>query len=695
MILAMLGVCFAKYVKIQKKSFKFTGTYPQAYRNSSVVDNFFGKVVHDPYRWLEDPNSKETKDFVTAQNTISKAYIDGCPAKDKIKLNVVYVKDSLNSTPSVFLDPNKLSADGTTALSIVSFSPDGSLFAYGVSVGGSDWSTVKVKSTSSGQDLTDTVNYLKFSSVSWTHDNKGFFYSRFPKSKTGADGSNTASNVNHTVYYHRMGTNQSDDVLAYSSPNHPQRILQTGVSDDGRYLVIYSSIAVNSNALYVADLQTWQNGQNGPLQPVPFSERFQDSNLYISNEGPEFIIQTSTDAPLNKLVKINFNKPQAEHWVNLVPENPKIGTLYGAVVANDKLVIYYVSDAKFEVFIHNRQTGVQEKKVDLDLGSLFCLAGKVNDSEVFYGFKSFLTPGTVYRLDMTNYKSTVFTENLVSGFNRDDFVIKQEFFNSKDGTRVPMFIVHRKNLQRTGKHPVLMYGYGGYGYSLTPYFRASTTVFLQHMEGIYVLVNIRGGGEYGVEWHKNGSLGNKQNGLDDFQAAAEYLITQNYTNSKKLAIEGSSNGGLLVGACLNQRPDLFASGIIAVGTLDMLRYHLFTIGHAWITEYGSVDIKDEFLWLYGYSPLHNIPSKPKGGQYPSTLLLTADKDDRVVPLHSYKFIATLQYKIGNNPQQTNPLIIRVDTNTGHGAGKPVSKQIEESTDIYSFLYRTLELSWSK
>ncbi|KAL8582882.1 hypothetical protein ACOMHN_014105 [Nucella lapillus] len=570
-----------------------------------------------------------------------------------------------------------------------------------------------------------------------------------------------------------------------------------------------------------------------------------------------------------------------EHWVTLVPENPKIGTLYGVVVANDKLVIYYVSDAKYEVFIHNRQTGVQEKKVDLDLGSLFCLAGKVNDSEVFYGFKSFLTPGTVYRLDMTNYKSTVFTENQVSGFNRDDFVIKQEFFNSKDGTRVPMFIVHRKNLQRTGKHPVLMYGYGGFDYSLTPYFRASTTVFLQHMEGIYVLVNIRGGGEYGVEWHKNGSLGNKQNGLDDFQAAAEYLITQNYTNSKKLAIEGSSNGGLLVGACLNQRPDLFASGIIGVGLgfslsynevklfemcaavqqgtdlvgvdpktswiqfaadnvdhqirtldgtgtfhgmgiigaatpgtkecravrrdtsvtpdrisalgrvpghfynpssvdlslvyeilqdfavedrtrkldllwkvswplrsprlgwsgmmqnicsgaypgkssftflpmidmdptnmscifstlhfvssvasrlLDMLRYHLFTIGHAWIPEYGSVDIKDEFLWVYGYSPLHNIPSKPKGGQYPSTLLLTADKDDRVVPLHSYKFIATLQYKIGNNPQQTNPLIIRVDTNTGHGAGKPVSKQIEETTDIYSFLYRTLELSWSK
>ncbi|MFN6517546.1 MAG: prolyl oligopeptidase family serine peptidase [Nostoc sp. CreGUA01] len=679
-------------------------TYPSSHK-SNQIDNYHGTVVTDPYRWLENPDSPETRAWIESQNQVTFGYLSEIPAREKIKQrltqlwdyekysipfkegeqyfyfkndglqnqSVLYTLKSLDAEPRVLLDPNKLSEDGTVALSGLSISEDGKLLAYGISTSGSDWQEWKVRDVETGEDLQDRLQWIKFSGASWTHDSQGFFYSRYdePNEKTQLED----VNYYQKLYYHQLGKPQTEDVLVYHRPDQKEWGFSGDVTEDGRYLIISVWLGTDSkNLVFYKDLT------NPNAEVVKLINEFEANYSFIDNDGSVFYFRTDLNAPRGRLIAIDTNNAAPESWQEIIPQSAE--TLESVGILNNQLVADYLKDAHTQIKIFDLK-GEFIREVELPgLGSAGGFGGKRDDTETFYNFTSFTIPGTIYRYDMVTGKSEVFREPKVD-FNPDDYQTKQVFYHSKDGTRVPMFITHKKGIKLDGNNPTYLYAYGGFNASMTPGFSVSLLVWME-MGGVYAMPNLRGGGEYGEEWHQGGMKEKKQNVFDDFIAAAEWLIANKYTKTDKLAIAGGSNGGLLVGACMTQRPDLFGAALPAVGVMDMLRFHKFTIGWAWTTEYGSPDNPEEFPVLYTYSPLHNL--KPDTA-YPATLITTADHDDRVVPAHSFKFAAALQA----NHTGDAPVLIRIETKAGHGAGKPTAKIIEEAADKWAFLVRTLDV----
>ncbi|MFA6403814.1 MAG: prolyl oligopeptidase family serine peptidase [Salinivirgaceae bacterium] len=674
-------------------------TYPMTSK-VDTIDHYFGTQVPDPYRWLEDDNSDSTKAWVKAQNAVTDAYLAKIPYREAInkrltKLwdypkisapfhegghyfvfrnnglqnqSVAFMKDSISGEEKEILDPNKLSEDGTVSLANFSPSSDGKYLGYGISKGGSDWNEFFVKSLETGELLPDHINWVKFSGMSWYKD--GFFYSRYPepKEKDVLKG----VNENSKVYYHKIGTTQAEDKLVYEDLQHPQWGFGAGVTEDDRYLILSVTESTSGNAFYIKDLE-----KNGKV--IKVVENFDNDFQVIDNLGDKLLVLTNFQASRYKVIAIDLNNFAREKWVDFIPE--KEGVLTGVSIMGGKIVATYLKDAHSGVEV-NDLNGKYLYDLELPvLGSVSGFSGKKEDTVTFYSLTSFTTPATVYKYDIKYNKSEVY-QNADVDFDPDLYETKQVFYASNDGTKIPMFIVHKKGLALNGKNPVLLYGYGGFNISLTPSFSVGRLIWLEQ-GSIYAMMNLRGGGEYGEEWHKAGTLMQKQNVFDDCIAAAEYLINEKYTSKGKIALLGGSNGGLLVGAVVNQRPDLFGAAIPAVGVMDMLRYHKFTIGRYWATDYGtSEDSEEMFKYLLAYSPVHSIKENT---EYPAVMVTTADHDDRVVPAHSFKYIATLQEKY----KGSNPVIIRIDAKAGHGAGKPTTKMIEELTDTYSFMFYNL------
>jgi len=695
-------------------------TYPTS-NKSQQVDNYHGTEVTDSYRWLENPDSKETKAWIEAQNKVTFSYLQEIPTREKIKQrltklwdyekysipfkegeryfyykndglqnqSVLYTLKTLDAEPKVLLDPNKLSEDGTVALSGISISEDGKLLAYGLSTSGSDWQEWKVRDVETGIDLQDQLKWIKFSGASWTHDSKGFFYSRYdePNQKSKLED----VNYNQKLYYHQLGTPQSQDILVYHRPDQKEWGFNGYVTEDGRYLIISVWLGTDpKNLLFYKDLTAGTKDEADSInlnmlsEDVPVQElisQFEADYSFIDNDDHVFYFRTDLNAPRGRVIAIDTKNPAKSEWKEVIPQSAE--TLEGVGIINQQFVADYLKDAHSQIKIFDLQ-GAFVREVELPgLGSAGGFRGKRDDTETFYGFTSFTTPGTIYRYDMVTGKSTLFRKPEVD-FNPENYETKQVFYQSKDGTKIPMFITHKKGIKLDGNNPTYLHGYGGFNASMTPGFSVSNLVWME-MGGVYAMPNIRGGGEYGEEWHTAGMKLNKQNVFDDFIAAAEWLIASKYTKPAKLAIGGGSNGGLLVGACMTQRPDLFGAALPAVGVMDMLRFHKFTIGWAWTSEYGSPENLEEFKALYAYSPLHNLKS---GTTYPATLITTADHDDRVVPAHSFKFAAALQAAHVGDP----PVLIRIETKAGHGAGKPTAKIIEETADKWGFLVRVLDVS---
>ena len=672
--------------------------YPLS-KQTEDSDRFFGVEVKDPLRWLEDPDSEETKAWVTAQNEVTFGYLSQLENRKKLKeritqlwnyekfsvpfqeggryfyfkndglqnQSVLYTLESLSAEPKVLLDPNTLSADGTVALSGLAISDDGKLMAYGLSTAGSDWIEYKVKDVETGEDLSDYLKWVKFSGASWTKDNRGFFYSRYdePNEKSKLED----INYYQKLYYHRLETEQSEDILIYHRPDQKEWGFNGSVTEDGRYLIINVWRGTEpKNLIFYKDLQ------NPDSEVIELINEFEASYSFIDNEDAIFWLRTDLDAPRGKVSAIDLNNPTKNNWQEIIPEAEE--TLEGVGILNNQFVADYLKDARSQIKIFALD-GTLIREVELPgIGSAGGFDGKRYDTQTFYTFTSFTTPATIYRYDMVTGASTIFRQPTVD-FNPDDYVTKQVFYTSKDRTTIPMFITHKKDLQLDGNNPTYLYGYGGFNASLTPSFSIANLVWME-LGGVYAVPNLRGGGEYGEEWHQAGMKEKKQNVFDDFIAAAEWLIANRYTSSSQLALAGGSNGGLLVGACMTQRPDLFAAALPAVGVMDMLRFHKFTIGWAWCSEYGSPDNEEDFKTLYSYSPLHNLKS---GTKYPATLITTADHDDRVVPAHSFKFAAALQ----EAHEGDNPVLIHIETKAGHGAGKPTTKMIEEIADKLAFL----------
>lgn len=709
-------------------------TYPQARRDETLIEDYHGTKVADPYRYLEDPDSEETNQFVEDQNKITMPYIRSCDQWETIKQeltnlwnfekytcphkegskyffskntglqnqSVIYVQDSLEDGPRVFLDPNLLAEDGTISLSSTSWSEDGKVMAYCLSQSGSDWVTIKFRNVETGEDYPDTLEKVKFTSLAWTHDNKGLFYNCYPNWDTSkAQGKDATSLEFQTVYYHVLGTSQDQDVLCVEWPEHPQWMSGCTVSDCGRYLFVSPSQECKYNLLYFCDLQSLgEGGIRTKLHLIPIVEGpFQADYDYVTNLGPKAVFKTNRHAKNFKLIEIDLTKPAESNWVDLVAEHERDVLDWAAGVAGDKLVTCYMHDVKNVLQLRNIKTGDLLHTFQLDIGCVAGFSGHLKYNELFFKFSSQITPGTIYHVDLATSSSSqpvpkVHITTKVHNFNPVDFSVKQVFYPSRDGTQIPMFVITRKDFVADGSSPCLLYGYGGFNISLTPSFNLVHTFFVQHF-GMVAVANIRGGGEYGEAWQDAGRQANLQNIFDDFQGAAEYLVAQRYTTPAKLTINGGSHGGMLVGACANQRPDLFGAAVNMVGVMDLLRFHKFTVGYAWVSNYGCSDNEKDFRNLYGLSPLHNIRVPDAGGQYPAVLSVTADHDDRVVPSHSLKYIATLQHTLGSLPSQTNPLMIRLDTKAGHGAGKPTAKSIEEYTDIFCFLIRALGIQYRK
>jgi prolyl oligopeptidase len=679
-------------------------TYPVT-KKVDQTDNYFGTVVADPYRWLEDANSAETKQWVDAQNQVTQSYLAQIPARAAIKQRltslwnyerysvpykeggryfysrndglqnqaVLYTMNKIDDTPRVLLDPNTLAADGTVALSGTAVSPDGKLLAYGTAASGSDWNEWRVRDIETGKDNDDVIRWVKFSSTAWTKDGKGFFYSRYDEPKEATKLAD--ANYNHKVYYHVVGTPQSADTVVYDRPDQKAWLLGAQVTDDGRYLLINASNgSARTNAVFIKEL-------NKPGAKVaPLFDKFDAGYHFVDNDGARFYFTTDNNAPKSRLIAVDLAAPSADKWKTLVAESGQ--TLQSVSMLNRQFVAQYLADAHSMVKIFNRDgKAVRELKLP-GLGSVAGFNGKKGDSETFYSYTGFTTPATIYRLDLKNSASTVLRQPKVD-FDPSAFETRQQFFTSRDGTKVPMFIVAKKGLKLDGSNPTYLYGYGGFNISLTPSFSAANIAWME-MGGVYVLANLRGGGEYGEAWHDAGTKLQKQNVFDDFLGAAEWLIANKVTSPAKLAIGGGSNGGLLVGAAITQRPELFGAAIPAVGVMDMLRFQKFTIGWAWVSDYGSSDDAEQFKALYKYSPLHNLKA---GACLPATMITTADHDDRVVPAHSFKFAAAAQAAQGSS----NPVIIRIDTKAGHGAGKPTDKQIEEVADRWGFLTKALKM----
>ncbi|HEY1149294.1 MAG TPA: prolyl oligopeptidase family serine peptidase, partial [Pseudoduganella sp.] len=666
-------------------------------------DNYHGTMIADPYRWLEDANSAETKSWVEEQNKVTQGFLSQIPAREAIKArltklwnferfsvpykeggryfysrndglqnqSVLYTVKSLGDTPRVLLDPNTLAADGTVALAGLAVSPDGKHLAYSIAASGSDWNEIKVRDIETGNDRSDHIKWVKFSNTAWAHDGSGFYYSRYDEPTEAAK----LSGINYfqKVYFHKLGTEQSADVLVYDRPDQKEWGFSANVTDDGRYLVISSSQGTErKRRIFYKDLKARD------AKVVGLLEAFDADYDFIDNDGPVFYFRTDKNAPKSRIVAIDVRKPAIGDWKEVVAEAPQ--TLTNASIVNKQLVLNYLTDAHSAVKIVDLK-GKPVREVSLPgIGSAGGFGGKRGDTETFYSYTSFTTPTTIYRYDMKTGQSSVFRQPKVD-FDPAAYETRQEFFTSKDGTRVPMFIVSKKGMKLDGSNPTYLYGYGGFNISLTPAFSVANLAWVE-MGGVYVMANLRGGGEYGEAWHKAGTKLQKQNVFDDFIGAAEWLVSHKVTSPSKLSIGGGSNGGLLVGAAMTQRPDLFAAALPAVGVMDMLRFHKFTIGWAWTSDYGSSDNADEFQALVKYSPLHNLKA---GGCYPATMVTTADHDDRVVPAHSFKFAAAAQAAQAG----AAPILIRIETKAGHGAGKPTSKQIEEVADKWGFLYRTL------
>jgi len=678
-----------------------TNTYPVA-RKSDQIDDYHGVKVADPYRWLEDLDSEETRTWVEAENKLSFAFLEAIPARASIKerltklwnyekygvpnkegsryfytrnsglqnQSVLYSVTSLDGQPQLLLDPNTLSTDGTVALSGMQISNGGKLLAYSLSASGSDWQEWKVRDVETGQDLSDDLKWVKFSGVSWTRDNSGFFYSRYDEPKGD---SLKGTNYFQKVYFHKLGTAQSSDILVYERPDQKDWLFGATVTEDGDYLIITVFQGTDSKTrVYYKDLK------KSDSQVVKLLDDFDAAYTFVGNEGSRFWFQTDLNAPRGKIIEIDVNKPGSENWKDAVTETKE--SLQTSTLVNHRFILNYLKDAYTQVRIHETSGKLVNEVQFPGIGSADGFGGRSNDKETFYSFTGFTAPTTIYRYDMTTGKSTIFRQPKVD-FNPADFETKQVFYTSKDGTKVPMFITYKKGIRLDGSNPTYLYGYGGFNVSLSPVFSVGNLVWME-LGGVYAQPNLRGGGEYGEDWHQAGMKLKKQNVFDDFISAAEWLIQNKYTSTPKLSIGGGSNGGLLIGAALTQRPDLFGAALPAVGVMDMLRFQKFTIGWAWVSDYGSSENADDFKALYAYSPLHNI--KPRTA-YPATLVTTADHDDRVWPGHSFKFAATLQAAQSGNA----PVLIRIETKAGHGAGKPTSKIIEEIADRWAFLVKTL------
>ena len=670
------------------------------------VDELHGVKIADPYRWLEDDQSPRTREWVTAQNRVTFDYLAAIPQREAIQRrlrelwnyerfgvpferggryfftkndglqnqSVLYVADSLEAKPRVLLDPNKLSSDGTVALAGYSTSEDGTLLAYGVSIAGSDWQEWRVRDVRTGSDRADRLRWVKFSGASWTKDGKGFFYSRYDEPKAGER--LKGQNFFQKLYFHRIGTPQSADELVYHRPDQKMWGFGGEVTEDGRYLIVSVWQGTDQrNRVYYRDLTM-------PSAPVvELLNDFDASYDFLGNDGATFWFRTDLNAPRGRVIAVNIAKPARAEWKELVPQSTE--TLRQVSVVNDQFVGIYLRHARSEVRVFGLD-GKPVRTVALPgIGTVSGFGGRRSDRETFFSFTSFTMPGAIFRHDLRTGASRVFRQPKLP-FNSDAFVVRQILYTSRDGNRVPMFIAHKKGLELDGRNPTYLYGYGGFNISLTPTFSVANLVWME-MGGVFAMPNLRGGGEYGEEWHKAGMKAKKQNVFDDFTAAAEWLQANLYTRPEKLAIGGGSNGGLLVGACLTQRPELFGAALPAVGVMDMLRCHKFTIGWAWQSEYGSPDNAEDFRVLRAYSPLHNLRT---GTRYPATLVTTGDHDDRVVPAHSFKFAAALQAAQSG----AAPALIRIETNAGHGAGKPTEKLIAEAADKWAFLVRALEMT---
>ena len=674
--------------------------YPETAKTDQV-DDYFGTLVADPYRWLEDDNSPETAKWVKAQNDVTFNYLAKIPYRNKIKerltevwnfpkysapfkkgnyyfyykndgiqnQSVLFMQDSLNGEARVIIDPNKFSEDGTTALTDFKVSNNGKWAAYGISKAGSDWKEFFIIDLKGGNILADHLKWIKFSGIAWKGN--GFYYTRYDVK----DEKHLLSQKNEfpKVYYHKIGDAQEKDVLIHEDKVNPLRGFYCGVTEDEKYIHLSETESTSGNALYFkkADAKTGF---------IKIADGFDYDYSVIDNIDNNLVVLTNDNAPRYRLISIDTKKPGKENWKEIIPQKEEV--LQSVNIANGKIIANYMKDVSSRLYCYALD-GTFEKELTLPgIGIVNSFSGNKNESLAFYSFSTFTAPTIIYKFDFNSGTSDIFRKPDVK-FNNEDYETKQIFYNSKDNTKIPMFITYKKGIKLDGNNPVLLYGYGGFNISVTPGFRVENTVFLEN-GGIYAVANIRGGGEYGKEWHHAGTQLNKQNVFDDFIAAAEYLIAQKYTSPSKLAITGRSNGGLLVGAAMTQRPDLFKVAIPGVGVLDMLRYHTFTIGYAWASDYGKSDDEAHFKNLVKYSPLHNV----KEVSYPATMVITADHDDRVVPAHSFKFIAELQKKHKGD----NPVLIRIDVNAGHGAGKPVSKQIEEATDIWAFVFHHLGMN---
>jgi len=700
---AVLGFSAIPFAEVLAGSAKPL-VYPKA-RKGDVVDNYHGVKVPDPYRWLEDEHSPETRTWIEAQNRITLPYLERIPERAKIKKrlthlwdyekygmpwnrggryfftkneglqnhSVLYTVESLDGQPRMLLDPNSFSADGTTSLSGLAATDDGKLMAYAKSAEGSDWDEWFVRDVETGKDLGDHLMWIKFSGASWTKDKKGFYYSRYDEPKEGQE--LQQANYYNKLCYHRLGTPQSADTLIYERPDQKEWSFGGKVTDDGRYLIISVRKGTErNNLIFFKDLK--QEDSN----VVEMIRQFDAQYSFIDNDGPLFWFKTDLDAPLSRVIAIDTRKPDRANWKEVIPQARE--TLRRVNLVGNKFVTTYLKDAHTQVKMFDVNGKFVREVAFPSMGTAYGFGGKRHETETFYTFTGFTDPGTIYRYDMVTGKSGIFRRPKVD-FNPDEYETRQVFYKSKDGTKVPMFITYKKGIKLDGNRPTLLYGYGGFNASMTPYFSVSNLVWME-MGGVYAVANIRGGGEYGKKWHEAGMKLEKQNCFDDFIAAAEWLIDNKYTSARKLAIRGASNGGLLVGACMTQRPDLFGACVPAVGVMDMLRFNKYTIGWAWVSDYGSPENREEFEAMYAYSPLHNL--KP-GTAYPATLITTADHDDRVVPAHSFKFAAALQ-EAHSGPA---PVLIRVQTKAGHGAGKPTKMRIQEATDIWAFLVHVLDM----
>jgi len=682
--------------------------YPDSPRGAHV-DVYHGTHVADPYRWLEDLDSPQTAAWVAAQNELTFGFLANLPQRARFRDRltalwnyervgvpvkeggryffsrnsglqnqaVFLVQESPATEPRVLIDPNTLAADGTVALTTTQVSRDGRWVGYGTAAAGSDWNEFRVRSVDTGRDTDDVVRWVKFSGLGWTRDNRGFFYSRYPEPGAAAGNAKTFSELAHQrVYYHRLGTPQAEDRLIHGVPEEPKWFVRGGTTEDGRFLIIYVSRgSAAENLLRFVDL-------GDPLAPRidapvrPLVETWGAEYSVVGNDGPVLYVVTTEGAPRRRLIAIDTRAPEAGNWKTLIPEGAEV--IDAVELIGGRFVVKTMRDASSRLTVHARDGRPLGPIALPGLGTVASVSGRDDESELFYSFTSFATPTTIFRHDLATERGAIFRAPKVA-FNPGDYETRQVFYPSKDGTRVPMFITHRKGLARDGSAPAILYGYGGFDISLTPGFSVSMLAWME-AGGLYAVPNLRGGGEYGRAWHEAGTKEKKQNVFDDFIAAAEWLFANRYTAPEKLVLSGGSNGGLLVGAVINQRPDLCRVAWPAVGVMDMLRFHKFTVGYAWTSDYGSSDDPDGFRYLSAYSPLHTMKA---GARYPAVFVTTADHDDRVHPAHSFKYAAALQAAAAKDLKE-RPVMIRIETKAGHGAGKPTGKVIEEAADRLAF-----------